>query len=69
MKPPMINTEESTMSNTALGNDLLEMMNAWNVIVDQARATFPNATEDQLFDIAKNAMMHTLRINGGDSNV
>ena len=50
------------MANTAIGNDLMEMMNAWNVIIDEARIAFPNATEDQIFDIAKNAMIHTLRI-------
>lgn len=57
------------MANTALGNDLMEMMDAWTVITDQARAQFPNASEDQIFEITKNAMMHALHIAGGDSNV
>ena len=57
------------MSNTALGNDLMEMMNAWDAITNQARTQFPNATDDQIFEIAKNAMMHAMRIQGGDFNV
>ena len=41
---------------------LREMMNGWNKIMAKAKAQFPNATGDELYQIAKGAMNHALGI-------
>ena len=40
---------------------ILEMMNGWNVIEANAKASFPNATKDELFQICKEAMNRALK--------
>ena len=45
----------------AAANDIAEMMNAWNKIQAAARKQFPNASEEEIYQIAKGAMLHTLR--------
>lgn len=39
-----------------------EMMEAWNRIMDAARQQFPNATEEELYQIAKGAMNRAVGI-------
>ena len=41
---------------------IAEMMNAWNTIVAAARKQFPQASEEEIFQIAKTAMNHTLKL-------
>lgn len=41
---------------------LKEMMEGWNTIMEAARQEFPNATEEELYQIAKGAMNHALGI-------
>jgi len=36
------------------------MMEAWNKIQKAARQQFPNATEEELYEITKDAMNHAL---------
>ena len=42
--------------------DLVEMMNAWNVIINAARAQNPSATEEEIYQMAHGAMKHSLKI-------
>jgi hypothetical protein len=39
---------------------LKEMMAAWDKIMETARRQFPNASEEELYQIAKGAMNHQL---------
>lgn len=39
---------------------LQEMMNVWNTIMSSARAEFPEATGEQLFQIVSSVMRHSL---------
>ena len=48
------------MKTTTFAQDIAEMMAAWNKIMTAARAQFPNATEEELFQIAHAAMKHAL---------
>ena len=48
------------MQTTTFAQDLQEMMNGWNTIVAAARAQFPAASEEEIYQIAKGAMQHTL---------
>jgi len=41
---------------------LEKMMEGWNTIMAAARQQFPNATEEELYKIAKGAMNHALGI-------
>jgi hypothetical protein len=41
---------------------LKEMMQAWNTIMAAARKQFPGANEEELYQIAKGAMNHALKI-------
>lgn len=41
---------------------LKEMMEGWNKIMAAARQQFPNATEEELYQIAKGAMNYALGI-------
>jgi len=52
---------DRTMTNFAAS--LKEMMQNWNQIVAAVRAEFPNATDDEVFEIAKSAMNRSLGIN------
>jgi hypothetical protein len=45
----------------AAANDIAEMMNAWNKIQAAARKQFPKASDEEIYQIAKGAMLHTLR--------
>ena len=48
------------MQTTTFTQDLQEMMNGWNTIVAAARAQFPAASEEEIYQIAKGAMAQTL---------
>ncbi len=48
------------MKTTTFAQDLVEMMAAWEKIMTAARSQFPNATEEELFQIASAAMRHAL---------
>ena len=50
------------MTAAEIAETLKEMMEAWNKIMAAARKQFPMATEEELFEIAKGAMNHALRI-------
>jgi hypothetical protein len=39
---------------------LKKMMNGWNTIEAKAKAQFPNATKDELYQICKDAMNFAL---------
>jgi len=39
-----------------------ELMAAWNKIMDAARAQFPDANDEELYQIAKGAMDHAVGI-------
>jgi len=43
-------------------SDLKEMMNGWNKIMAAAKSQHPNASGEQLFQIAKGAMNYALGI-------
>ena len=47
---------------TTFSQDLQEMMNGWNAILAAARAQFPAASEEEIYQIAKGAMAHTLNL-------
>lgn len=42
--------------------DMKEMMDGWDKIMAAAKAQFPGATEEELYQIAKGAMNHALGI-------
>jgi len=42
---------------------LAELMEAWTTIEASARAEFPGASEEQIYQITKGAMNHALRID------
>lgn len=44
------------MTKNEVAETIQEMMEAWNKIMAAAREHFPNANEDELYNIAKNAM-------------
>jgi histone H3/H4 len=46
---------------SAAAKDILEMMNAWNKIQAAAREQFPNASEEEIYQITKDAMRHALK--------
>lgn len=48
--------------NTTAAQDMQEMMNGWNTIFAAARREFPTASEEEIYQIAKDAMAHTLNI-------
>ena len=50
------------MQTTTFAQDLQEMMNGWNKIVAAARQQFPAASEEEIYQITKGAMQHTLGI-------
>ena len=52
-------SKESKM--TAAAKDIAEMMNAWNKIQAAARKQFPRASEEEIYQIAKGAMLQALR--------
>jgi len=37
-----------------------ELMQAWKVVMDAARVWFPNATDEELYQICKDTMMRKL---------
>jgi hypothetical protein len=41
---------------------LKEMMNGWNTIEAKAKAQFPNATKEELYQICKDAMNYALKV-------
>lgn len=43
-----------------LASDIAEMMKGWNEIEATAKAQFPNATSEEIYQIAAGAMNHTL---------
>lgn len=54
--------ENSHMNDAEIRATLSEMMNTWDQIMKSARKLFPNATDDQLYEIAKNAMNRAVGI-------
>ena len=48
------------MQTTTFAQDLQEMMSGWSKIVAAARQQFPAASEEEIYQIAKGAMRHTL---------
>ena len=46
-----------------LAQDLQVMMNGWHKIEAAAKAEFPNASSEEIYQITKNAMMHALKIS------
>jgi len=45
---------------TNAAQDIQEMMNGWNKIEAAARAQFPSATDDELFQLASGAMKNAM---------
>ena len=45
-----------------IAQDIKEMMEGWNKIMIAAKAQFPQATEEEIYEIAKGAMNHALGI-------
>lgn len=45
---------------TTAAQDIAELMAAWNKIMTAARQQFPGASEEKLYQIAKNAMNSAL---------
>ena len=43
-----------------LAQDIQEMMNAWNKIQAAARAQFPKASEEQIYQLTAGAMNYSL---------
>jgi hypothetical protein len=50
-------------SAPTFAGDLQEMMAVWNKITAAARAQFPKATEEELYQITKGAMNHALKLD------
>lgn len=48
------------MQTATFAQDLQEMMNGWNTIAAAARAQFPAASEEEIYQIVKSAMAQTL---------
>ena len=57
-----ITPTEGEQKMSQFAKDLVEMMNAWNVIIDAARTQNPSATEEEIYQIAHSAMKHSLKI-------
>lgn len=53
-------TETSMRQATTAAQDIAELMAAWNKIMTAAREQFPGASEEKLYQIAKDAMNHAL---------
>jgi hypothetical protein len=53
-------TQTTLTTCTTFAQDLQEMMSAWNTIMAAAKAEFPSATEEELFQLASSAMRHSL---------
>lgn len=47
-------------THTTFAQDMMAMMNAWENIISAAKVQFPNADDEEIFQIASNAMRHTL---------
>ena len=47
---------------SAAAADLAELMAAWETIVATARAQYPAASEEQIYQLAKGAMHHALHL-------
>ena len=45
---------------TTFAQDLLEMMAAWNLIEAKAKAEFPDASPERIYQICHGAMNHAL---------
>ncbi len=48
--------------NTTFAADIAEMMAAWNTIMAAAKREFPGASDEKLYQIAKSAMNHSLKM-------
>ena len=48
---------------TDFANDLVEMMNAWDWVMEESKSRFPNASREELFSIASSVMNHALHLN------
>jgi len=54
-------TNNSTSSNKQIAADIAELMAGWNKIEAAAKAQFPKASKEELYEICKGAMNHALR--------
>lgn len=52
-----------TKINTAAAKDLQEMMDGWNIIFTAVKIEFPNASEEEIFQIASGAMKYALGLD------
>ena len=48
---------------TEFGRDLAEMMQGWDTIMAEAKRQFPNASEEEQYQIAKGAFTHALGLD------
>lgn len=55
-------TDTNNATQTTSAADLAEMMAAWNKIESAAKAQFPHATPEEVYEITKGAMNHSLGI-------
>ena len=49
-------------SPATFAKDIAEMMRVWNSIIAKVRATFPRASEEEVYQISKGAMNKSLGI-------
>lgn len=58
-------TEDTILSqhSTVVTEAIKEMLETWDKISAIAKKTFPNITEDELYEIIKEAMNHAVGIN------
>ena len=50
------------MTNQEALEALKEMMDAWNKIIKTIKQQFPNSSSEEIYQIAKGAMDHAIRI-------
>ena len=55
-------TNTTSNENKNIAADIATMMNGWNKIEAAAKAQFPHAGKDELYQICKGAMNHALGI-------
>jgi len=53
-------TATKNMNTTSFASDMAELMAGWNKIEAAAKAQFPKASEEELYQICKGAMAHAI---------
>ena len=48
-------------TNSEIAKDIATLMAGWNTIEAAAKAQFPKASKDELYEICKGAMNHALK--------